>query len=282
MEYNEPLDELKLLEMELAEEESDTEPENKRPVREIEAVRRDRGRDPGKRSGSGAGKYSILLVSDGTGKVHTLKTTAGSILLGGVLVMLLIASVTAYVIYSGFSREDYEERIESLDRQIAILTEDKILLEADIEARDQELSDLTKKLSEKESRDQVRSEEEELLYMPSALPLDSQALPSEYDKKNKWITIEAAPGSHVVASGAGSVEYAGESMESGGYLVTVDHGNGYKSDYYCQSRPVVKKGKKAERVTALFAVGNEGEKLFYRIRYEGDYIDPYTVLNIAG
>ena len=245
MEYNETLDELELLEKELAEE-----------------------------------------GSNGTGKVRTLKTTADGILLGTLpciaIAVLIIASVFSCVAYSVHVKKDYEAKIESLDREIVTLTEDKIILEADLEAREQDITDLTKKLSEKESRAQVKTEEENLLFVPSALPLDSQALPSEYDKEKKWITIEAAPGSHVVAAGSGNVEYAGESVESGGYLVTVDHGNGYTSDYYCQGRPVVKEGKKVDRGTALFAVGNEGDKLFYRIRYEGDYIDPYTVLNIAG
>ena len=118
--------------------------------------------------------------------------------------------------------------------------------------------------------------------MPSALPLDSQALPSEYDKENKWITMDAAPGARVVATGAGTVNYAGESVEAGGYLVSVDHGNGYVSNYYCLSFPVVKENAKVDRGTALFLIGEEAGKLIYRIQYEGDYIDPYTVLNIAG
>lgn len=239
-----------------------------------------------KDTAGGRKRYSILLVSDGTGKVRTLKTTSGGILLGillcAALVILIIASVSACVAYSVHVKKDYEAKIESLENEIETLTEDKIILEADLEARDQELSDLTKKLSEKETRAQVKTEEENLLFVPSALPLDSQALPSEYDKEKKWITIEAAPGTHVVAAGSGTVDYAGENAESGGYLVTLDHGNGYKSDYYCQSRPVVKKGKTVDRGTALFAIGNDGDRLFYRIRYEGEYIDPYTVLNIAG
>ena len=282
MEYNEKLDELKLLEMELAEEDSGRIDAERRPIKEIQAFRREQDKNHKTGPGSGAGRYSILLVSDRTGKVHTLRTTFAGILLGIAFAVLLVGSLAACLIYSGYAREGYEESIASLNKEISTLTEDKILLEADLEARDRELSDLTKKLSEKESRAKAKTEEEKLLFVPSALPLDSQTLPSEYDKKNKWITIDAAPGSHVVAAGSGSVEYAGESVESGGYLVTVDHGNGYKSDYYCQGRPVVKEGKKVDRGAALFAVGNEGDKLFYRIRYEDDYIDPYTVLNIAG
>ena len=45
---------------------------------------------------------------------------------------------------------------------------------------------------------------------------------------------------------------------------------------------MVKKNAKVDRGTALFLIGDEADKLIYRIQYEGDYIDPYTVLNIAG
>ncbi len=89
MEYNETSDELKLLEMELAEEES-----------------------------------------NGTGKVRTLKTTSGGILLGTLpciaIAVLIIASVVSCVAYSVHVKKDYEAKIESLDREIVTLTEDKM------------------------------------------------------------------------------------------------------------------------------------------------------------
>ena len=94
--------------------------------------------------------------------------------------------------------------------------------------------------------------------------------------------MDAAPGVRVVATGDGTVTYAGESVEAGGYLVSVDHGNGYQTNYYCQSFPVVKEKATVSRGTALFVIGEDADKLIYRIQYEGDYIDPYTVLNIAG
>ena len=227
-------------------------------------------------------KYNILFVSEGARHVHTIRTSADVILLVTILAVALIAAFVAYIIHGATVRDEYESRISTMQEEITTLSEDNILLQADIETLDHELREANSKLSEKDNLTQAKTEEQALLYMPSALPLDSQALPSEYDKKNKWITIDAAPGVHVVATGDGTVSYAGESVEAGGYLVSVDHGNGYESDYYCQSPPVVKDGAQVQRGTSLFVIGDEADKLIYRIKYEDDFIDPYTVLNIAG
>ncbi|MBQ7583635.1 MAG: peptidoglycan DD-metalloendopeptidase family protein [Lachnospiraceae bacterium] len=226
--------------------------------------------------------FSILFVSDKTERIRTIRTTSDRIILITILCGLLLAAVIGYVIHGVFVRDAYDEQIGALHEEIATLSEDKILLSAEIESLEAELKEANNRISEKESQAQAKTEAEALQYMPSALPLDSQALPSEYDKEKKWITMDAAPGVHVVAAGSGTVSYAGESVESGGYLVSVDHGNGYQTDYYCQSRPVVKERADVRRGTVLFSIGDEGDKLFYRVKYEGDFIDPYTVLNIAG
>ncbi|MBQ8956671.1 MAG: peptidoglycan DD-metalloendopeptidase family protein [Lachnospiraceae bacterium] len=253
----------------------------KKVVREVEAVRQEPA-DEIREAKRATGRYNILFVSEGTRHVRTIHTSAERILLVTALVAIIIGALIAYILHWSSVKEEYEDRIDALNDQITTLSEDKILLQADIENLDQELKEANDKLSQHDSQAQAKTEEQALLYMPSALPLDSQALPSEFDKENKWITMDAAPGVRVVATGAGTVTYAGESVEAGGYLVSVDHGNGYQSNYYCQSAPVVKENAAVNRGTALFVIGNETDKLIYRIQYEGDYIDPYTVLNIAG
>ena len=45
---------------------------------------------------------------------------------------------------------------------------------------------------------------------------------------------------------------------------------------------MIKEKAEISRGTVLFSIGDEGDKLFYRVKYEGDFIDPYTVLNISG
>ncbi len=238
-------------------------------------AKRERGKIGNKR-------FNILFVTEGTGRVRTIRTTTDTVILVNVIAAALFIAVIAYIIHANIVREEHIKRLEAQEETMTTLSEDAIILQAEIERLENELKAAQDKISVKENRAQAKTEAEALQYIPSALPVDSQALPSEYDRKNKWITIDAAPGVHVVAAGDGTVEYAGESVEAGGYLVTVDHGNGYKSNYYCQSKPVVKKGERVSRGTALIAIGENADKLIYRIIYEDDFIDPYTVLNISG
>ena len=225
--------------------------------------------------------YNILFVPEDGRRVKSVRTSAEAILAGTFVLAGILTAIVVYIVWNSFSAEEYKEEITALHEEIVTLSEDKIVLEADIERLEQELSNATTEISAKETQAQADTEIQALQAIPSALPINSGALPSDYDKEKHWITIDAASGTHVVATGNGTVTYVGESAEAGGYRVTVEHGNGYETNYYCQSFPVVTQGAKVSRGTTLFVIVDT-DKLIYQIKYEDDFIDPYTVLNIAG
>ena len=225
--------------------------------------------------------YNILFVPEDGRRVKSVRTSAEAILGATFVLAGILTAVVVYLVWNSFSAEEYKEEITALQEEIVTLSEDKIVLEADIERLEQQLSDATTEISAKKTQAQVDTEIQALQAIPSALPINSGALPSDYDKEKHWITIDAAAGTHVVATGDGTVTYAGESAEAGGFRVTVEHGNGYETNYYCQSFPVVTQGAAVSRGTTLFAIVDT-DKLIYQIKYEDDFIDPYTVLNIAG
>lgn len=225
--------------------------------------------------------YNILFVPEDGRRVKSIRTSAEAILAATFVLAGILAAIVVYLVWNSFSAEEYKEEITALQEEIVTLSEDKIVLEADIERLEQQLSDATTEISAKETQAQADTEIQALQAIPSALPINSGALPSDYDKEKHWITIDAAAGTHVVATGDGTVTYAGESAEAGGFRVTVEHGNGYETNYYCQSFPVVTQGAAVSRGTTLFAIVDT-DKLIYQIKYEDDFIDPYTVLNIAG
>ena len=225
--------------------------------------------------------YNILFVPEDGRRVKSVRTSAEAILAGTFVLAGILTAIVVYIVWNSFSAEEYKEEITALHEEIVTLSEDKIVLEADIERLEQELSNATTEISAKETQAQADTEIQALQAIPSALPINSGALPSDYDKEKHWITIDAASGTHVVATGDGTVTYVGESAEAGGYRVTVEHGNGYETNYYCQSFPVVTQGAKVSRGTTLFVIVDT-DKLIYQIKYEDDFIDPYTVLNIAG
>jgi murein DD-endopeptidase MepM/ murein hydrolase activator NlpD len=226
-------------------------------------------------------RFNILFVTDDSKRVKTIHTSADAVLAMTIAATVLILGVFVAIVMGSLKAEDYKAEIEGLHDEITALSEDKIILEAEIETLEQELGSMNSEISAKESQAQAKTELQALQSIPSALPLDSQALPSEYDQEKHWITADAGAGAHVVAAGDGTVSYAGESVEAGGYLVTVDHGNGYETNYYCQAFPVVSQGATVTRGTTLYVIADT-DKLIYQIKYEGEFVDPYTVLNIAG
>ena len=229
----------------------------------------------------GPKKFNILFVTDDSKRVKTIRTSADAVLLCTIGAAIVILAVFVAIVWNSLKTEEYKAEIEGLKEEIVSLSEDKIILEAEIENLEQELGNMNSEISAKESQAQADTELQALQSIPSALPLNSQALPSEYDKEKHWITVDAGAGTHVVATGDGTVTYAGESVEAGGYLVTVNHGNGYETNYYCQSFPVVTQGAAVTRGTTLYVIADT-DKLIYQIKYEGEFVDPYTVLNIAG
>ena len=259
------------------------EPDNDKPVtlpriKESFTDSADTAKKTGRKKPKG---YNILFVPEDGRRVKSVRTSAEAILAGTFVLAGILTAIVVYIVWNSFSAEEDKEEITALHEEIVTLSEDKIVLEADIERLEQELSNATTEISAKETQAQADTEIQALQAIPSALPINSGALPSDYDKEKHWITIDAASGTHVVATGNGTVTYAGESAEAGGYRVTVEHGNGYETNYYCQSFPVVTQGAKVSRGTTLFVIVDT-DKLIYQIKYEDDFIDPYTVLNIAG
>lgn len=65
---------------------------------------------------SGAGKgYSILLVSDRTEKVRTIRLTRGKLILIFLVAGLLIAGTVYSLVHGAMERKTYQNRIEELE-----------------------------------------------------------------------------------------------------------------------------------------------------------------------
>jgi murein DD-endopeptidase MepM/ murein hydrolase activator NlpD len=88
-----------------------------------------------------------------------------------------------------------------------------------------------------------------------------------YRRPHPGVDISAAAGSNVVATGAGTVTYAGN--ESGyGRLVEIDHGDGYVSRYAHLARVLVRVGQTVDRGTLLGEVGRSGLTTGPNLHYE--------------
>ena len=99
---------------------------------------------------------------------------------------------------------------------------------------------------------------------------------------HKGIDIAGSRGQAIKAADGGTVTYAGW-MGGYGYLVIIDHGNGYQTYYGHNSKLLVNVGTKVykgQQIAKMGSTGNStGNHCHFEIRRNGSYIAPQNVFN---
>ncbi len=229
-------------------------------------------------------RYNILVVPEGGGNIKSFRTSVDFIIIVILLIIALIAAAVLYVVNNLNIEDSFRSQKEVLEEEIKSLSEDMIVLQADNENLQNQLRTANALLESKSVEEELeqQTEEVDLSYVPTFLPVSGTvSIPSPYTDEKKYITFTTGAGSKVVAAADGVVVYAGESVEHG-YSVKVNHGNGYETIYYEDSTPYVAEGMKVKRGDTLYEVNNDDQVLTYQISYEGEFIDPYTIMDIDG
>jgi murein DD-endopeptidase MepM/ murein hydrolase activator NlpD len=96
------------------------------------------------------------------------------------------------------------------------------------------------------------------------------------------IDIAGSLGDGVFASDAGVIVFAGWANGGYGYMVMIDHGNGYQTLYAHLSVVNAACGQSVYSGTYIGAVGSTGNStgahLHFEVRYLGGFISPWYVL----
>lgn len=105
---------------------------------------------------------------------------------------------------------------------------------------------------------------------------------NDYWSGHLGIDIAGYLGDGVFASDAGVVVFAGWANGGYGYMVMIDHGNGYQTLYAHLSAYNVICGQSVYTGTYLGAIGSSGNStgphLHFEVRYMGGFISPWYVL----
>ena len=227
-------------------------------------------------------RFTILFVPSESGDVRQYRVSADFIAIFLILCLLVIIGLVSYIAYSAGVITREAEEIEQLEKHVEIVTSSNIILQADKEKLENELSHALARIQTREYVQQQSDSAEALNYIPSGLPLDGQVSnPSDFSDESKSISFHIGDGSRIISSGAGKVMEVREDANFG-YIVTIDHGNEYKSFYYYWSRPLVSKGDNVVRGTALFMAESEIPEFSYQITYQDNFIDPNTIMKIDG
>lgn len=106
---------------------------------------------------------------------------------------------------------------------------------------------------------------------------------ARWGRTHKGIDIAGAYGSDIVAADGGTVTYAGYNSGGYGYLVKINHGNGYQTYYAHNSHLLVSVGDKVAQGTVIAKMGSTGRSTGNHCHFEilknGVSVNPLNYLN---
>ena len=246
---------------------------------EGENAKREEGSQSGK-TATRQGFHMMLFVDskDGMIKQMGIGQRVIEITLASVAALIMILAVgwgvTAYK--AGTAAAENAQLKEKTDK----LTADNEALTETNEELNKKIDALSSTVNIKVKNEKQAAQEDESAHEPTGFPLSASAATPETGSNN-MVIYTASAGTNVIASGDGTVTQILPDADYG-TVITVDHGNGYKSLYYNSGKAMVKKGDKIVRGSVLFAVGDTDTKLGYQISKDDKFIDPMKLTRIDG
>lgn len=193
---------------------------------------------------------------------------------------LLFLSAIIYCYYLTSHILDISEKNKELSVELETVTEQRDLLLNENEELKEKVLILSDTINSK-----VKAEEElAKVYIPTGFPLKGTATYNEENKtleEQPYAEFEAVQGTVVIATAEGTVSSIAGDKRSG-YIIMVDHGNGYFSVYRNGSKPKVEVGETVTTETELYVIENGKETLGYQIIENNVYIDPLKLMEIYG
>ena len=202
----------------------------------------------------------------------------------GVGIGLLFLAAIIYCYYLTNHVLDISEKNKELSVELEEVTSQRDLLANENEELKEKVLILSDTVNSKVKAEEEREAELAKAFIPTGFPLKGTAT---YNEENTTLEeqpiaeFEAAQGTNVIATAEGTVSsIAGD--DSAGYIIMVDHGNGYFSVYRNGSEPKVEVGATVTTETELYEIENGNETLGYQIIENNVYIDPLSLMEIYG
>lgn len=230
-------------------------------------------------------KYNVLLVPDsGTESVKQLTINLQVIKIFFGAIALLILAVLLYCVAITRELNESKSNMLVLQVQISDLTRQNEWLISQKAEQQEKITILSDTLNDKVDQEKKREEEIAKTYIPSGFPVKGTASYSENEtvfEGNPIAYFQAGQGTSVTATANGTVtSVAGSDLS--GYIVMIDHENGYFTVYRNGAKPKVKEGDEVTNTTELFKIETGNEEIGYQIIENEKYIDPLSLMEIHG
>lgn len=230
-------------------------------------------------------KYNVLFVPDQDSKaVKHFAVKLDVIILFCIAVAFLVIASLAYCVIVTSELNNANNNTLTLKNQVDTLTQQNSELTTENEVLLEKVAILSDTVNDKVQKEEEREAEIVKSYIPTGFPLKGTASYNEENttlEGNPIALFQASQGTSVIATANGKVSSIAGSTESG-YIVMIDHGNGYFSVYRNGSAPKVKEGDEVTSDTELFLIEKGHEELGYQIIENDSYIDPLEMMEIYG
>lgn len=235
--------------------------------------------------------YTIMIVSD-SAHTNQKKFHINTGILSIVAFVLLVAAV-CYAEYTTILMHGATERSEAYAGQITVLQAENEQLKAEKENLEKQIANLNQTLSQKEVQEKTQDEEDQGAVdenMPRGFPVSGAAQIKEaaeggngMQPKQDWkeVIFIAADQTNAVATGAGTVVGVAEAEDEPAG-VSIDHGNGYVSNYRNMGAPKVESGAVVQQGTVLFEIEENNMEIGYSITKDGEFLEPMEIIEIKG
>ena len=227
-------------------------------------------------------RYTVLLVPNNEHRVLQFRLSFDFLIFMLCIFGMLFIGLAIYVASTSVKLADLETGMEQIVAEKQAAEDENILLQAQIEELEGSLREAKVSLDASKNIQQQEAEKHTQAAIPKAFPVDNAAaLPTKYTDEMQYVEFTTGYGTKVIASADGTVKSIVTDAELG-YILTVDHGNGYESIYSIKGYPVVKEGTNVLTGSPLFTVDADNVTLRYQIKFNGIYTDPMTVIEIDG
>ena len=202
----------------------------------------------------------------------------------GIGIVVIILVVIIYCHYLSDHLVEANRSVNELREQVNTLKQENDDLKLQNEELNEKVSILSDTVNSKVKEEEEREAEIAQAYVPTGFPLKGTATYKEEETTLDGQPIayfEAAQGTEVIATAQGTVSSIAGNATSG-YIIMIDHGNGYYSVYRNGAEPKVKEGDKVTTATELYVIDAGHEQLGYQIIENNAYIDPLNLMEIYG